>query len=138
MLAFDFGLRRIGVAVGNSETGTGQALTTVSARDGVPSWERIQELIDTWKPQVLLVGKPINMDGSDSELSRLAEKFGRRLRERFRLPVEFEDERLSSFEAKQLLAGRGHRGDFRAEPADDLAAALILETWLSRHSARRN
>jgi putative Holliday junction resolvase len=125
------------VAVGNSETGTGQALTTLKARDGVPNWEQVQELIHTWNPRVLLVGRPINMDGSDSELSRLAEKFGRRLRERFRIPVEFEDERLSSFEAKQLLSQRGHRGNYKADPADSLAAALILETWLARQDVER-
>jgi putative Holliday junction resolvase len=125
------------VAVGNTATGTGQALTTLGARDGVPNWEQVRELIHTWRPQVLLVGRPINMDGSDSELSRLAEKFGRRLRERFRIPVEFEDERLSSFEAKQQLSERGHRGDFKADPADSLAAALILDTWLDRQVAER-
>ena len=120
------------MAVGNTETHTSQALTTLRARDGIPNWQQVGELIRTWEPQVLLVGKPLNMDGSESELSRLAEKFGRRLRERFRLPVEFEDERLSSFAAKQLLSEGGHRGDYKTEPADGLAAALILDTWLAR------
>jgi putative Holliday junction resolvase len=72
------------------------------------------------------------MDGSESELSRRAQKFSRRLHETHRLPVEMEDERLSSFEAKQQLAEQGHRGDFHAKPADSLAAQLILETWLNR------
>lgn len=134
MLAFDFGLRQIGVAIGNRDTGTSQPLTTLKARDGVPDWQVIGRLIDEWQPDCLLVGLPLNMDGSTSELSRLAQKFGRRLAARFQRMVDFEDERLSSFEAKQQLHSLGHRGDYRAEPADSLAAKLILDTWLSRHS----
>lgn len=132
MLAFDFGLRQIGVAVGNCRTGTSEPLTTITARDGVPDWQVTDRLIADWQPDCLLVGLPLNMDGSASELSRLARKFGRRLAERFQIPVEFEDERLSSFEAKQQLLSMGHRGDYRAEPADGLAAKLILDTWLAR------
>ncbi len=130
-MAFDFGLRQIGVAVGNRETSTSQALTTLRARDGIPDWEELQSLVADWDPDLLVVGKPVNMDDSDSELSRLAEKFGRRLEGRYRLPVEYMDERLSSFEAKQLLRDMGHRGDYRAQPADSLAAQLILATWLA-------
>ena len=123
------------MAVGNTETGTAQALTTLSARDGIPDWNEIGALIDEWRPDCLVIGNPLNMDGTESELSRLAGKFGRRLAERFRIPVEYEDERLSSFEAKQRLAERGHRGDYKADPADSLAAELILETWLARQPA---
>jgi len=120
------------VAVGNGETRSSQALTTLKARDGKPDWVALEALVKEWDPGRLVVGKPLNMDGTDSELSALAEKFGRRLRERLRLPVSYEDERLSSFEAKQLLSEQGHRGDYRADPADSLAAKLILETWLER------
>ncbi len=130
-MAFDFGLRQIGVAVGNRVTATSQALTTLRARDGIPDWEELQSLLDEWDPDLLVVGKPLNMDDSASELSRLAEKFGRRLEGRYQLPVEYMDERLSSFEAKQLLRDMGHRGDYRAQPADSLAAQLILATWLA-------
>ena len=123
------------MAVGNTETGTAQALTTLSARDGIPDWNEIGALIDEWRPDCLVIGNPLNMDGSDSELSRLAAKFSRRLHERYRIAVDLEDERLSSAEAKQRLAERGHRGDYKADPADSLAAELILETWLARQPA---
>ena len=131
-MGFDFGLRQIGVAVGNLATRSSQALTTLRARDGIPDWAALEALVREWQPQQLVVGKPLNMDGTDSELSKRAEKFGRRVQERLRLPVSFEDERLSSFEAKQLLSEQGHRGDYRADPADSLAAKLILDTWLER------
>ena len=131
-MGFDFGLRQIGVAVGNLTTLSSQALTTLRARDGVPDWAALEALVLEWQPQQLVVGKPLNMDGTDSDLSKRAEKFGRRIHERLRLPVSYEDERLSSFEAKQLLSEQGHRGDYRADPADSLAAKLILDTWLDR------
>ncbi|MEP5765788.1 MAG: Holliday junction resolvase RuvX [Halieaceae bacterium] len=131
-MAFDFGLRQIGVAVGNSVTGTSQALTTLRARDGVPEWSEVKALLVEWQPQQLLVGLPLHMDDSESELSRLAGKFGRRLEGRFQLPVAYMDERLSSFEAKQLLQEQGHGGNYKAMPADSLAAQLILETWLAQ------
>ena len=135
MLAFDFGLKQIGVAVGNRSTGTSQALAVVRAREGIPDWAMLETLVREWQPDGLLVGLPLNMDDSPSELSRRAEKFGRRIGERFQLPVIHVDERLSSFEAKQLLREQGHRGDYVDQPADSVAAQLILETWLSEAGA---
>jgi putative Holliday junction resolvase len=127
-------MRQIGVAVGNRVTGTSQPLTTLRARDGIPDWTEIATLLKEWQPTQLLVGQPLNMDGSESELSRLATKFGRRLEGRFQLPVAFMDERLSSFEAKEILREQGHRGDYREQPADSLAAHLILQSWLDETS----
>lgn len=123
-------MRQIGVAVGNRVTGTSQPLTTLRARDGIPDWTEITTLLEEWQPTQLVVGQPLNMDGSESELSRLAAKFGRRLEGRFQLPVAFMDERLSSFEAKELLREQGHKGDYREQPVDSLAAHLILQSWL--------
>lgn len=107
----------------------------VRARDGIPDWATLEALISEWQPDGLLVGLPLNMDGSASELSQRAEKFGRRIGERFQLPVIHVDERLSSFEAKQLLREQGHSGDYVDEPADSLAAQLILDTWLGEADA---
>ncbi len=131
ILAFDFGLCQIGVASGNNLTGTAQALTTFKAQDGTPRWEEIAKLIEEWQPGLLLVGLPLNMDDSESELSARARKFGRRLEGRFNTAVEYVDERLSSFEAKASLREQGHRGDYHDKPADSLAAQLILETYLN-------
>lgn len=130
LLAFDYGLRQIGVAVGNRVMGTGQALTVLRARDGVPDWKVIEGLLEEWQPGLLIVGDPLNMDGSVSPLAERARKFARRLHGRFGLPVAMADERLSSFEAKQDQRERGHRGDYRAVPVDSHAAELILMSWL--------
>lgn len=133
MLAFDFGLKQIGVAVGNSLLGTTQPLSVIAAKEGVPDWQTVGALIDEWRPDLLLVGDPLNMDGSQSELGRRALKFARRLEGRFGLPVAMADERLSSFEAKQSSRARGHKGDYRARPVDAYAAEIILQSWLAEN-----
>ena len=130
-MAFDFGLRQIGVATGNTLLGTTRPLPILRARDGIPNWDELQALVEEWQPDVLIVGEPVNMDGSPSDLSGRAHKFSRRLHGRLGLPVEMVDERLSSFEAKQISREHGHRGDYQRNPVDSLAAELILKTWLN-------
>ena len=131
VLAFDFGLRQIGVAVGNCLLATTQPLTVLPAREGIPDWQALSDLVKEWQPDLLVIGDPINMDGSISELGERAARFARRLHGRTGLPFEMCDERLSSFEAKQASRDQGHRGDYRRHPVDSQAAELILRTWLA-------
>ncbi|MEZ2745648.1 Holliday junction resolvase RuvX [Halopseudomonas bauzanensis] len=133
VLGFDYGTRQIGVAVGQTLTGSANPLRELRARDGIPDWDQIGALLKEWQPDALIVGLPLNMDGSPSEMSARAEKFARRLHGRFQLPVHCVDERLSTFEAKQTLrdSGRGAPTSYRDNPVDSLAAALLLETWLA-------
>ena len=134
-MAFDYGTRQIGVAVGQTLTGSAEPLTNLRARDGVPDWEQIARLIREWEPNVLVVGLPLNMDGSASDMSERAARFASRLNGRFQLPVETVDERLSTFEAKQHLKDQGRTpSSYRDDPVDSLAAALLLQTWLSSQS----
>lgn len=133
ILAFDYGTQRIGVAVGQTITRTASPLSAISAKDGVPRWETIAALIDEWRPQQLLVGLPLNMDGTESDMSLRAEKFARRLHGRFGLPVATWDERLSSFEARGELLARGHR-NFKQAGVDSLSACVILEGWFAAQS----
>lgn len=128
-LAFDFGLRSIGIAYGQSLTGTGQPLPHLKAKDGIPNWDNIAQLIKEWKPGILVIGLPLNMDDSESELSRRSRKFGNRLHGRFNIPIDFMDERLTSFASKQDAKERGHKGDYKKEPIDSFAAQMILEDW---------
>lgn len=127
LLGFDFGTKRIGVAVGQELTHTARALTTLNSRDGGPDWARIARLIAEWQPDALVVGLPLNLDGSESESSRLARRFGNRLTGRYNLPVFTADERLSSNEAEVIL---GEQGSFNKADIDKLAAQLILQSWL--------
>ena len=117
-LAFDFGLKMIGVAVTEPRAGTASAIGTVRAREGVPVWEGLDALVREWRPEGFVVGLPLNMDDTESEMSRAARRFGRRLGGRYGIPVIFADERLSTFEAVR-------RGGDHA-----MAAQVIAETWL--------
>lgn len=141
LLAFDFGSKSIGVAYGQSVTRTATELPTLPARDGIPDWQKIAQLIADWRPQRLLVGLPLNMDGTESEFGLRARKFGNRLHGRFGLPVVMFDERLSTREAKSEAANRGHKGNYREAKVDSIAARLILESWFAEqgpepHNAR--
>ena len=131
VLAFDFGLVQIGVAVGNTLLRSTQPLAILRAREGIPDWQALEQLVRDWQPDLLLVGDPLNMDGSDSELCERARKFARRLHGRLGLPVTMVDERLTSFEAKQLSREQGHRGDYKRQPIDSQAAELVLQSWLN-------
>src|SRR5690606_30938649 len=130
LLAFDYGLKNIGVAVGQTATGSASALTVLKARDGIPQWPQIQALIDEWRPDRVLVGLPFNMDDSESELSTRARKFANRLHGRFGVTVEMVDERLSSFEAKNEHRHAGGSSHYKTDPVDAVAARIILEGWL--------
>lgn len=131
VIAFDYGLRQIGVAVGNSLLQTTQPLAVLKAKDGVPDWPLLTLLVAEWQPDLLVVGDPLNMDGSESELCQRARKFARRLHGRLGLPVDMTDERLTSFEAKQISRERGHKGDYKRHPIDSQAAELVLQAWLA-------
>ena len=130
IIAIDFGLRNIGVAVGNTLSLTSRPLTILQARDGVPDWGALSSIFDEWRPDRILVGNPLNMDDSESDMGRQAARFARRIEGRFGLTVTLVDERLSSREAKANALTAGHRGDFTSIPVDDEAAAIILATWL--------
>jgi len=130
VLAFDFGTKTIGVAVGQTVSYSANPLTELKARDGIPNWSQIEALVREWQPRLILVGLPLNMDGSYSELTRRAEKFGKRLHGRLGLQVEMVDERLSSFEAKGAIIERSGSRDFKQQGVDALAAKFILDSWL--------
>ena len=132
VLAFDFGLKHIGVAVGQSITASASPLTTISAHHGTPDWQSVEELVEQWRPRLLLVGLPLNMDGSKSEMSELARSFAARLSALTGLTVELVDERLSSFEAKQI---EREQISSKTKPLDNhaIAAKLIAETWLQEN-----
>lgn len=133
-LAFDFGTRSIGLAYGQSLTGSARELDPLPAKDGKPDWDQVQRIVKEWQPKVLLVGLPLNMDGSESEFGARARKFGQRLHGRLGLPVEYADERLSTRAAKEEARERGHRGDYANQPVDSIAARIFLEDWLRQQA----
>lgn len=124
-LAFDWGLRAIGSAVGQTRTKTAQPLNTLRARDGIPDWDQLGALLEEWDPDVVVVGLPLELDGSESDFCAAVRRFGRRIAGRFGRIVEFQDERHTTQEARY----RGNEGAHRRD-LHDLAAQVILEDWL--------
>ncbi|MCW8907180.1 MAG: Holliday junction resolvase RuvX [Sedimenticola sp.] len=127
LLGFDYGTAKIGVAVGQTTTGSASPLVTLRAVQQKPDWQRIGRLIDEWQPEALVVGLPFDLDDRETEIAPLARRFARQLEGRYRLPVYMADERLTSQVARQEL-GRAAKN---YEELDAMAAKLILETWLS-------
>ena len=131
LLGFDYGTRKIGVAVGQTLTRTATPLETLRLGNQKPDWGRIAELIDEWQPEALVVGLPLDVDDSETDATEPARRFSRQLEGRFKLKVYMADERFTSFEARERL---GHKAK-RIEEYDAVAAKLILETWLNeRHN----
>lgn len=132
VMAFDFGTRRIGVAVGQELLGSGQPVALIPARDGIPDWQQIESLLEEWRPDLVVVGLPLNMDDTENDMCARARKFGKRLHGRYHVPVEMVDERLTSFEAKGEVMAAGGSRDFGRHGVDDRAAVLILETFFQQ------
>ena len=129
ILAFDFGTQHIGVAVGQTVTKTSSPLIILNvALEGKEIWKTISSLIDEWKPDQLLVGKPLNMDGTPSEMMKKVDPFFNKLQKISNIPCELVDERLTSFEAKQLIETQS-----KDDRVDDLAAKIFLDNWIEQH-----
>jgi len=122
IIGFDFGLRRIGVAIGQTVTQTASPETIVNSKDGKPDWEHITKLFETWQPTAIVVGLPMRLDGTEQALTQPARKFGQRLHGRYQRPVFYIEEQLSSIEAEQRGLKQKH--------IDDHAAQILLENWL--------
>jgi putative Holliday junction resolvase len=134
LLGFDFGTKKIGVAVGQTVTGTASALTTLRHRGHKPDWVAIESLIREWRPEAAVLGLPHNMDDSEEEtLAAPVRRFARQLTGRFGIPVHLVDERLTTLTAERALREQGWgkgRGRRSTDELDAYAAKLILETWL--------
>jgi putative holliday junction resolvase len=130
ILGFDFGLKRIGVAVGQSITQTANPLTVLNANRGVPNWADVKKIIDEWGVDALIVGLPLNMDGTEQFITQQAKLFGEQLKKQFNLPVIFVDERLTTIAAKEEMHAT-RKGAARFERADSVSAKLILESWFN-------
>ena len=138
ILGFDFGEKRIGVAIGNTVTSQAQALTTLHVESNAARLGAVEKLVNEWQPASFVIGQPQHADGRPHEVAHLAKKFGNRLTEKFRLPVAYINETLSSVEASGILCGRGVRGIAQKSEIDAVAAQVILQSYLderSRHAA---
>ena len=134
LIGFDFGTKRIGIAIGQEVTGTVNPLTTVTAIKHKPDWESISKIIAEWQPDLLVVGLPLHMDGTEQEMTQAARRFSNQLNGRYQIPIALMDERLSSNEAESIL---NEQSSFRSTVFQDkaqidmISAQLILQSWMS-------
>lgn len=129
VLAFDFGERRIGVAVGEHLISSANPLTTIDSESNEVRFAAITALVQEWQPKLLVVGLPLSLDGSENAVTQLCKKFARRLNGRFNLPVILIDERYSSAEASNLLNQTGIKGRAQKVMLDQVAAQTILQSY---------
>jgi putative Holliday junction resolvase len=129
-LGFDFGYKRIGVAVGQRLTCSASPLPTLDAKLGVPNWNAVQKIIVQWDPQALIVGLPTCIDDTELYTTKAARRFAKQLQKQFSLPVYLVDERLSTIEARRKLFEQGGYRKLKKTQIDGVAACVILEQWL--------
>jgi putative Holliday junction resolvase len=132
VLAFDFGLKRIGVAVGDWETRTAHPLETIAEEANDPRFARIADLIAEWRPVEFVVGLPMSLEGEEHELSKRCRRFANQLHGRFGLPAHLVDERLTSVEAESRLREMGRSVRNNKSAVDSLAAQEILQDYFSK------
>ena len=123
IVAFDFGTKKIGVAVGQTATYTSSPLQIIINKDNKVNWSEISILLNQWNPELIIVGKPLNMDGTDSEIMKQVEKFYEKLKNTYDVNLEYIDERLTTFEAKQILEYTD------IDQVDANAAKILIDNW---------
>jgi len=123
IIAFDYGEKKIGVAVGQTSTNTSSPLQIILNNDNKTNWISISSLLDEWKPDLILLGKPLNMDGSESEIMKKVDKFYKELKSIYDADIEFVDERLTTFEAREILKDEKH------DNVDAHAAKILIDNW---------
>lgn len=126
LLGFDFGMRRIGIAIGNTITNEAKPLLTIAAQDGIPDWEEIKKIIKEWTIKELIVGMPYNLSGQFQEITFAARKFANRLHQKFKLPVHTIDERYTTKLARSKVT--------KKIGVDSIAACIILQSWLNQNN----
>ena len=129
ILAFDFGTQKMGMAVGSSLIESATPLSLFAMKDGIPNWDELLKIVKQHQPNLFLVGLPLNMDDSESELSARARKFARRLRHQTDIETLMVDERLTTREARDELEHYQTQGRAKKLAADSVAAALFIESW---------
>ena len=133
ILSFDFGTKSIGIAVGQQITSSASPVKSIKAHDGQPNWDTVEAIIKEWQPNLLVIGLPLNMDGSEQPMTLKAKKFANQLHGRFGLPIHLQDERLTTTDARTRLFELGGYKALKKDQVDAISAVLILESYFEQH-----
>lgn len=137
-IAFDFGIKKIGVAVGENITKKGRPLNVLNAQNGHPNWNIVSNLIQYWQPKFIIVGLPLNINGTKQKMTSKSEKFANLLKYKFNIIVKMHDERLTTVEAKSIMFKKDGFKALKKEKIHSYAATIILESWLSQYFLHYN
>lgn len=132
VLGFDFGMKRLGIAVGNLTTCTARPIDAGKMTHGIPDWSTLDKVIHEWQPQALVVGLPLNIDGSEQAVMKAARVFMQQLADHYELPVHEVDERYTTKAAREQVFKQGGYKALSKQSIDSVAAQIILESWLAQ------
>lgn len=133
LIGIDFGMKRIGLAIGQTITQTARPLATINARQGEPDWQNLEKIVKQWNPDALVIGIPLNMDGTDQPITHQARAFAAALHNKFALNIYEIDERLSTKAAREKIFQEGGYKALQSRQVDEVAAQLLLEDWFANH-----
>ncbi|CAL4324284.1 Holliday junction resolvase RuvX [Buchnera aphidicola] len=133
ILSFDFGTKNIGVAVGQKITKTASALKNITVKNGIPNWKNISSIIKYWKPKLIIIGYPLNMDGTKQKITQKVHIFAKNIQLKYNIHVELHDERLTTVESKTILYEYGGYKKLKKNNIHSLSAIIILESWLNQN-----
>ncbi|CAL4325580.1 Holliday junction resolvase RuvX [Buchnera aphidicola] len=134
ILAFDFGTKKMGVAVGEQIIKKARALSVLSMKNGQPDWIIIKKLLKYWDPKIIIVGLPLNINGTKQNITQQSEIFACKIQHKFNIPVEMHDERFTTVEARSIIFKKGGFKALKKKRIDSTAAVIILESWLEKFS----
>ncbi|QIQ42109.1 MAG: Holliday junction resolvase RuvX [Buchnera aphidicola (Microlophium carnosum)] len=133
VIAFDFGIKKIGVAVGENITKKGRPLNVLNAQNGHPNWSVVKKIIQYWQPKYIIVGLPLNINGTKQDITNQSEKFANLLKYKFNIIVKMHDERLTTVEAKSIIFKKDGFKALKQDKIHSYAATIILESWLNQY-----
>ncbi|BBI01420.1 putative Holliday junction resolvase [Buchnera aphidicola (Nipponaphis monzeni)] len=130
-LSFDFGIKNIGAAIGQNITNTANILQSIKSINKVPNWTIIENMLLEWKPSIIVVGYPLNIDGTKQKITKKVEEFANIIYTQFNIPVNLHDERLTTVEARNIIFKKYGYKKLTKNNIDSFSALIILESWLS-------
>jgi len=129
VMAFDFGTKNIGIAIGQEITGSSQTFYTVKANQGEPEWTQLDKVVFDWNPKLFIVGDPLNFDGSESDMKEKSDKFSHQIQKKYKIPVKLVDERLTTKEARERIKEGVDMSLRSSNDIHQVSAQIILESW---------